>query len=119
MRVRYRTLLLLLLACCIGIVLWWVSIDPLAGIQVTEASYGMNCGGKPGNITSGIGKICNGRQNCTFPVDVRVAGIDPAGGCDKDFALAYVCIPSSTVRYLSAPPGRGSRQVFHITCGER
>src|SRR5581483_1771071 len=69
-------------------VLFWISapnkvIDPslavTSGIRVLGATYGENCGAKRGNVTSFLGRACDGKDNCHYVVDVTKLG-DPAGG---------------------------------------
>jgi hypothetical protein len=108
-----RTLFNIMSALAVVLVSFWLTLrildywatpeDPNADlIEVTEATYGMNCqgsagpGGKvnlvrAGNATAAIGKICgNARESCAFVVDVNQIG-DPAPSCGKDLSIGWRC----------------------------
>jgi hypothetical protein len=76
---------------------------PPAGIYITSATYGPNCGGTPGNATNRLANSCNGRESCDYQVDVANFG-DPKRGCAKAFTAEYVCAPGS-VRFTRKIPG--------------
>jgi hypothetical protein len=82
--------------------------DPNADrIEVTEASYGMNCQGskgpngqvnqvKAGNVTAVISKICTeARESCRFMFESSIG--DPAPGCGKDLLIGWRCGADATV----------------------
>jgi hypothetical protein len=80
-------------------------------IQVTEATYGMNCAGfavpagyenrvKAGNITQKVSDICEAaRDSCEFFVNVSEIG-DPAPGCGKDFSVNWRCGRNETIHRI-------------------
>jgi hypothetical protein len=76
---------------------------PPAGIYVTSATYGLNCGAKSGNATDRLADACNGEQSCDYRVDVASFG-DPKPGCAKAFTAQYVCAPGS-IRFTKNLPG--------------
>ena len=90
-------------------------------IQITEATYGMNCRGpvagsgkvndvKAGNVTAAVAESCAGaRKTCSFVVDVNRIG-DPAPGCGKDLSIAWRCGAQATVhRTYVAAEAHGQR----------
>jgi hypothetical protein len=40
-------------------------------LQIRTATYGGNCGAPASNATRDVALICNGRQNCSYLVDVE------------------------------------------------
>jgi peptidoglycan/LPS O-acetylase OafA/YrhL len=81
-----------------------------SGIRVTSATYGANCNARRGNATRTLSKICNGKDECEYIVDVNALG-DPAPGCAKNFAVDYQCAPGEK-RFTKGLPGEaglGSR----------
>lgn len=117
-----RTLFNIMSALAVVLVSFWLTLrildywatpeDPNADlIEVTEATYGMNCqgsagpGGKvnlvrAGNATAAIGKICgNARESCAFVVDVNQIG-DPAPGCGKDLSIGWRCGADESVHRM-------------------
>ena len=104
-------------------VLFWISvpnkvIDPglavTSGIRVLGATYGANCGAKRGNVTSSLGRACDGKDNCHYVVDVTKLG-DPAGGCAKDFHIDMnACrITGASPRVCQANPVWEASLTFH------
>lgn len=90
-------------------------IEATSGIVVTSATYGENCGVRPGNATSKAGAACNGGTDCTYVVDVALLG-DPAGGCAKNFAIDYICAPNKTPRRLELPAEAGLKSLARLQC---
>jgi peptidoglycan/LPS O-acetylase OafA/YrhL len=88
-----------------------VAKSPTNGIQITSATYGLNCGAKAGNATRVLGRACDGMDTCDYRLDLVNLGGDPAGGCAKDFSAAYVCVPGNAPFTKNVPPeaGLGSR----------
>ena len=67
------------------------------GIDVTNASFGANCGARAGNWTDAVRRVCDGKADCTysnFSVDAEKLG-DPSPGCGKTFVIEYVCKPGN------------------------
>lgn len=76
------------------------------GIEILSATYGNNCSttdrnctgnDKPTNTSSpcvfqtyNIKRKCEGKDVCSFTVDVNQIG-DPARGCQKTFEVEYRC----------------------------
>jgi hypothetical protein len=117
-----RTLLYIMAALAVALASFWLTLkildylatpeDPNADlIEVTEATYGMNCQGskgsggqvnlvKAGNATAPIGKICaNAKESCAFVFDVNQVG-DPAPGCGKDLSIGWRCGADETVHRI-------------------
>jgi hypothetical protein len=61
-----------------------------AGIRVTSATLGENCGALRGNVTGKVAAICNGKQNCSLPGS-QVNHPEVAGFCAKTFAAEWQC----------------------------
>jgi hypothetical protein len=76
---------------------------PSPGMVVIEASYGSNCGTKPGNQTGYFESACNRKKQCSVLIDITKMGGDPAPGCAKDFSIKYVCRPNTPLRSASIP----------------
>jgi hypothetical protein len=87
-----------------------------AGIRVVSATYGANCGVPRGNVTRALVNACNGQNRCDYIVDVTKLG-DPAGGCAKEFAVKYACMPGdrSQVAELPGEAGLGSHAALGCT----
>ena len=64
-------------------------------INVTGASYGLNCGAPAGNATQHAQQTCNGKTSCDYVVDVLILG-DPTYGCAKDYRISWRCGSSSS-----------------------
>ena len=90
-------------------------IEAASGIVVTSATYGDNCGARPGNATGKTGAACNGQTDCTYVVDVALLG-DPAGGCAKDFSVDYICAPGRTPRRIVLPAEAGLKSPARLQC---
>jgi hypothetical protein len=80
------------------------------GIHVVRATYGANCAGATppapfnnsfswGNATRALRAACDGRSSCDYAIDVMALG-DPVNGCQKDFALEYVCSADNVERNI-------------------
>jgi hypothetical protein len=91
-----------------------VRVDPPASpITVVAGTYGRNCGAPPGNVTSALGRACNGRGMCNVAIDTEPAtGATP--GCDKDYAAEWRCGAGAAVYTATIPAGagRGARVVL-------
>jgi peptidoglycan/LPS O-acetylase OafA/YrhL len=85
------------------------------GLQVTSATYGLNCGVPKGNATGRVQRACNGRDSCRYIVHVRVLG-DPAGGCSKSFRVEYRCAPNPTMLSAEVPGEAGFGTPIGLTC---
>jgi peptidoglycan/LPS O-acetylase OafA/YrhL len=94
-------------------------VIPTAGLKFISATYGENCGAKPGNATKSIKKLCSGKESCDYVVDVNVLG-DPAGGCAKSFSTEYTCEPEARLRTKEIPgeAGLGSRLLLSCATEE-
>lgn len=90
-------------------------IEATSGIIVTSATYGENCGARPGNATGKAGATCNGETDCTYVVDVALLG-DPAGGCAKDFSIDYICAPNKAPRRVALPAEAGLKSRARLQC---
>jgi hypothetical protein len=85
------------------------SISAFAGIKITSATYGRNCGVNVGNVTYPVAQACNGQQSCQYYIDHRSIG-DPAVGCAKNFIATYHC-GDFVNRTVSAPEEASGRSV--------
>jgi hypothetical protein len=66
-------------------------------ITVIEATYGATCGATAGNLTGAAARACDGRSDCTFPVDRRQLDVS-APGCAADVRVTWRCSPEESVR---------------------
>ncbi len=88
--------------------------DPPA-IQVVAASYGANCGSKPGNATSLLARACDGRAMCDTRIDVSALE-DAAPECDKNFMAEWKCGTAATIYGLTVAPGKAREERLRLTC---
>jgi hypothetical protein len=132
-----RTLLKGMSALAVALASFWLTLkimdnsatpaDPNADlIQVTEATYGMNCQGsagpggranlvKAGNATAAIAKNCaEARESCAFVFNVNQIG-DPAPGCGKDLSIGWRCGADETVHRLHVAAEAHSKSIS-LTC---
>src|SRR5499433_822390 len=49
-------------------------------ILVVSATYGGNCGARPGNVTDALADACTGRRVCEYSIRHQILG-DPVPGC--------------------------------------
>lgn len=81
---------------------------PTAGtIEIVEATYGRNCGAKPGNVSDHVARMCSAEKSCSYIVSVNRIG-DPAGGCAKSFDVQWRCMKAGPIRHSEIPPEAGS-----------
>jgi len=95
------------------------TIDPPAGvnpaIKVVAASYGRNCGARPGNATSRLARTCDGHSTCDIRIDV--SGLeDPGRKCDRDYVAEWKCGASSVVYTVSIPAGAAQGEALRLAC---
>lgn len=86
-------------------------------INVLSASFGDNC--KPelkDNVLAATRQACGGTASCSFTYDVEKYG-DPAGGCEKRFAVSYTCGPDTPERLSSMMFLRPAMKVS-VSCRE-
>jgi hypothetical protein len=128
-----RTLLHLTAAGAVVLGSFWITLkildysvaseDPNADvIEVTQATYGLNCQGtpipgggvnqvKPGNATTVISNICaKARESCAFAIDVNQIG-DAAPGCGKDMSIAWRCGSEAAVHTINVAPEAHSKSI--------
>jgi peptidoglycan/LPS O-acetylase OafA/YrhL len=86
-----------------------------AGIRVVSATYGANCGVPRGNVTRALVDACNGQDRCDYIVDVTKLG-DPAGGCAKEFAVKYACMPGDRSQAAELPGEAGLGSHAALAC---
>jgi hypothetical protein len=84
-------------------------------INVTSATYGLNCGAMLGNATDSLGVACNGLTECTYTIDYRIIG-DPVPGCGKDYRAEYTCLGDPTVRSASVGGESGYGSQIVLSC---
>jgi hypothetical protein len=95
------------------------------GISIVDASYGLNCGNfaepadvqkwvAPGNVTTPVRHACEGREQCTFIVDVSKLG-DPARYCAKDFSATYRCDRQKEAKAVNLPAAADGKALF-LSC---
>jgi hypothetical protein len=84
-----------------------------AGVQVTSATYGPNCGAPRDNVKAQLAAACDGQVRCDYVVDFRILG-DPAPGCAKTFVVEWICAVGATTRIhkVDAEAGLGSHVVL-------
>jgi hypothetical protein len=70
-------------------------------IRVVSASFGTNCGVKPGKATRPVGEACDGRSRCTYLLDRAVLGAAPRD-CRKGFIARWRCGDDPQVREVTA-----------------
>jgi hypothetical protein len=85
-------------------------------ISVQSAIYGMNCGIQADNVGASVKSLCDGGDQCSYVVNVRVLG-DPKPGCKKDFIVQYTCMGSRQGRTASVPGEAGGR-VVSLDCSK-
>ncbi len=66
------------------------SAGDISTILIVSATYGGNVKAPTGNATDHVRRTCNGREKCSYKVDVNKLG-DPMGGAGKDFVVEYEC----------------------------
>lgn len=93
-------------------VIYWAR---LSAIEIVEATYGENCGVKPGNSTVQVQHACNGGVSCTFVVNASQLG-DPAQACAKGFSIEYKCLPSQRRLRTEIPGEAGFGKRLSIDC---
>jgi hypothetical protein len=87
-------------------------------LQIRTTTYGGNCGAPAGNATRDVALICNGRQNCSYLVDVERLS-DPAPRCAKNVVVEYSCAPNVTVLRQELPAEAGFKSVLQLACSGR
>jgi hypothetical protein len=106
----------------------WAAEPPSgnSAIQVTEASYGLNCSGfkprpgiantvKAGNATTTISELCDkALESCEFFADLGQMP-DPAPGCDKDLSIKWRCGREPKINALRVPP-RADGKLVSLRC---
>jgi len=105
-------------------------------IIVVHASWGLNCmyvndgtntppdafapsaqnpnSGKPheDNVLEKVSELCNGKSQCSLPVNSSALGLDPSSGCmDKALEIEYRCFS-----YDRPWTARSSSGTLHIDC---
>jgi len=85
-------------------------------IRILDASYGRNCPVRMGgtNAIDDLARYCQGRDYCTYRIDVRQLG-DPSPGCPKDYHASYVCADGAGEQRASAR-GEASGQSIVLDC---
>jgi hypothetical protein len=134
-----RTLLKGMSALAVALASFWLTLkildysatpaDPNADlIQVTEATYGMNCQGsagpggqanlvKAGNVTAAIAKMCaEARESCAFVFNANQVG-DPAPLCVKDLSIGWRCGAEETVHRMYVAAEAHSKSISLICPG--
>ena len=60
-------------------------------IQIVEASYGLSCKARAGNVTENVSSACMGKSGtCSYLVETNKIG-DPVPFCAKDFSVKWRC----------------------------
>ncbi len=85
------------------------------GLQILEASYGLNCGAQRGNVTAHLAQTCGGRHDCDYVVDHKVIG-DPAVGCPKEYTAEWRCDRAPAVYRVTLPGEAGFRSTARLLC---
>jgi hypothetical protein len=70
----------------------------VATIKVVSATYGENCGARPGNATRDLASQCDSRRVCAYRIDRavlddtdRAAALSP--GLETGSTLVLTCVP--------------------------
>ena len=95
----------------------FVTTPAWAEIQVRSAVYGANCGSS-GDVTGALAAVCDGRFQCSYPIDHQVIG-DPAPGCVKDFRVRWSCDGGHHTRFRTVGGrygGEASGQAIYLDC---
>jgi hypothetical protein len=87
-----------------------------AEMTIVAATYGANCGARPGNATRFVARACGGRSTCRYRVDGGQLG-DPVEGCHKNFEVIWRCPTEEAVRTAVVPPEAGLGSVVTLGCG--
>jgi hypothetical protein len=84
-------------------------------IEVTEATYGLNCSGiisltgspvavEQGNATEAASRTCDQKKGkCAFHVTTSQLG-DPAPGCGKEFTISWHCGNEAGIHLVQLTP---------------
>jgi hypothetical protein len=84
-------------------------------IRLVEATYGLNCGAKAGNMTASVVQVCGSTTGtCSFLIDAAKIG-DPAPGCAKDFIAKWTCGTGRKKRERRLRP-EASGQILSMQC---
>jgi hypothetical protein len=83
------------------------SADPPHAIRVLAGTYGRNCGGKAGNATAHLARVCDGRASCEYRIDASALE-DPAPSCEKDYVAEWRCGTGPAI-YAASVAGDGGR----------
>jgi hypothetical protein len=77
-------------------------------IKILEATYGGNCESvKAGNLTQFVASACDSKDLCNYRVYYKQLGGDPAEGCEKSFAVSYICGRNTKRNACTLPPEAG------------
>jgi hypothetical protein len=81
-------------------------VVPQSGVQVTSATYGINCNpALKDNRLKFFQDKCNGKKSCLYTYNYTAAELpdpkDPAGGCAKSLEISYTC--DGKTKQFSAP----------------
>ncbi|MBI5322259.1 hypothetical protein [Bradyrhizobium sp.] len=85
-----------------------------AGVVVTSATYGGNCGAPRGNATRQLAQACNGRTSCDYLIDWQIIG-DPKRFCGENYIAEWRC-GDGRVRSASVPPEAGYQKTISLRC---
>lgn len=84
-------------------------------IKVVTATYGNNCGAKPGNATAQVSRACDGQTLCEYKIDPAALG-DTAPDCAKNFTAEWKCGAGAMVYAVSVPAGAGRGELLRLAC---
>jgi hypothetical protein len=87
------------------------------GINIIEASYGINCNpGLKGNRTQLFKGLADGKPSlANYAYNYQTTGGDPAGGCGKTLEINYNCA-GGPVQKFTAPAEAGFNANVNLTC---
>ncbi|MBL6853891.1 MAG: hypothetical protein ISQ86_10940 [Alphaproteobacteria bacterium] len=85
------------------------------GIHVKLATLGANCRAPQGNVTSQVGGLCNGRNECAL-TGAEVNHPDPAYGCMKDLSVEWTCSDDGPTKSNSVGASAYETTKLHLTC---
>jgi hypothetical protein len=101
-------------AALFGVAALAACADTGVTIRVVSATYGENCGARPGNATRDLADHCDRRRVCAYRIDKAVLE-DTNHACAKNFLSEWRC--GETESHTAAlSPGLESGSTLVLTC---
>ncbi|WP_235025981.1 hypothetical protein [Caballeronia arationis] len=86
----------------------------VATIKVVSATYGENCGARPGNATRDLASQCDSRRVCAYRIDRAVLD-DTDRACPKNFLSEWRC-GDAEFHTAALSPGLETGSTLVLTC---